>query len=120
MNSVIRGVAFAAVLMMPMAAEELPGKAVYEKTCKNCHGAKGEGNPTADSFYQVRIPRLNSNSVQMLTNPELKEVILGGRGRMEPGRMGRPTAPHRKKLTDQQIADVVAYVRTLGKAAKTK
>ena len=104
----------ASALFAPAYAADHPGKAVYDQTCKNCHGADGEGSVVADKFFQVQIPRLASNRVQMRTNPELEKIILGGSGRMEPVKMGRPTMPHgkTKKLTDKQIEDVIAYVRT--------
>ncbi len=99
------------------AADTEAGEAVYDKTCKSCHGNEGTGSNVADAFYKIQIPRLASKKVQMLTNPELKGIIKGGSGRMEPVRMGRPTAPHSKtkKLTDQQIDNVIAYVRSFWK-----
>ena len=109
--------AFAAIAVtMPAYSADHAGKAVYDKSCQNCHGDNGAGSATADAFYKIKIPRLNSNPVKMLTNPEMKNIIQGGKGRMEPVKMGRPTSPHRQDLTDQQIEDVIAYVRTFPKA----
>jgi mono/diheme cytochrome c family protein len=104
----------AITVFAPAFAADHPGKAVYSRSCQNCHGPEGQGSNVANSFFQMQIPRLASNKVQMRTNPELKEIILRGSGRMEPVRMGRPTTPHgkTKKLTEQQIEDVIAYVRT--------
>ncbi len=97
------------------------GKAVYDQTCKTCHGEGGQGSNVADAFYKIEIPRLASKEVQMRTNPELTKIIKGGTGRMDPVRLGRPLAPHdkTKKLTDQQIADVIAYVRTFWKEGES-
>jgi mono/diheme cytochrome c family protein len=105
----------AIVLLQPAVADEHPGKAVYDKTCKECHGPEGTGNQIADNFFKVTIPRLNSEAIQGYTDAQLKGIVMGGKGKMEPVRMGAPTAPHRKgkKLTGDQINDVVAYVRTL-------
>ena len=116
----ITAVAFAAITVVaPAFAAEHPGKAVYAQSCKNCHGEDGTGSNVADKFFGVQIPRLTSNRVQMRTNPELKEIILRGSGRMEPVKIGRPTLPHgkTKKLSDQQVDDVIAYVRSLAKPA---
>jgi mono/diheme cytochrome c family protein len=90
-----------------------PGKAVYEATCKSCHGAEGQGSPSADKFYQLRIPRLNSYYVQKKPDAELKEIITKGRRKMEPVRQGQPVAQHR--LEESSVDDVIAYVRTLKK-----
>ncbi len=99
-------------LLTPAVSEELPGKKVYDQSCKNCHGPEGTGDQIADNFYKVRIPRLNSKAIQGYSDQQLAGIIMGGKGKMEPVRMGAPTAPHRKKLSGDQIEDVIAYVRT--------
>jgi len=100
-------------LLMPVCAEDLPGKAVFEQTCKNCHGPEGKGDKTASSFWKVNIPRLDSKYVQSKSDAELKKIITGGIRKMAPVRMDAPSAPHRGKLTGQQVSEVIAYVRTL-------
>ncbi len=102
-------------LLYPACAEELTGKAVFERTCKNCHGPEGKGNPTVDSFWNMKIPRLDSQYVQQKADAELRKIITGGIRKMEPVRMDAPSAPHRAKLTEQQVDSVIAYVRTLKK-----
>jgi mono/diheme cytochrome c family protein len=99
--------------MVPACAEELPGKSIYERTCRNCHGVEGKGNPTVDSFWKLKIPRLNSKFVQQKSDAELRKIITGGIRKMEPVRMDAPTAPHRVKLTPEQVEQTIAYVRTL-------
>jgi len=110
----------AITVLVPAYSAENPGKMVYKQSCQNCHGEDGKGSNVADKFFQVQIPRLTSDRVQMHTNPELKEIILRGSGRMEPVKMGRPTLPHgkTKDLTGQQVDDVIAYVRTLAQSKK--
>jgi mono/diheme cytochrome c family protein len=95
---------------------DLPGKAIYDQTCKRCHGLEGKGDTVADKFFQVSIPRLNSAYVQQKSAAELKEVITHGRRNMEPVRIGQPVAKH--DLAPGQVDDVVAYVRTFAKKAK--
>jgi mono/diheme cytochrome c family protein len=95
---------------------DLPGKAVYDQTCQKCHGQEGKGDPIADKFFQVRIPRLNSEYVQEKSDAELKEIITQGRRKMEPVRIGQPVAKHNLKL--EQVDDVIAYVRTFKKKGK--
>lgn len=92
-------------------AEDNPGKAIFDRTCKQCHGPEGKGDTAADKFYQVRIPRLNSAYVQQKSDEELKEIITKGRRKMKPVQPGQPLAEHRLKAdwTDS----VIAYVRTL-------
>ncbi len=72
--------------------------------------------PPADAFFKMQVPRLTSNPVQMKTNAELKTVITGGKGQMDPVKLkNRPAAPHRKDLSDEEIDAVIAYVRKLPK-----
>ena len=100
-------------MLTPIYAEPMAGKQVFEKTCQNCHGPQGKGSPTANSFWKVNIPRLDSKYVQDKTDAELRKIITGGMRKMEPVRMDIPTAPHRPKLTSKQVDSVIAYVRTL-------
>ncbi|MCE5310827.1 MAG: cytochrome c [Acidobacteriales bacterium] len=115
MKSVVVTALAALGMLYPACAEELSGKAIFERTCKNCHGPEGKGNPTVDSFWKMKIPRLDSQYVQQKPDAELKKIITGGIRKMEPVRMDAPTAPHRAKLTDSQVDSVIAYVRILKK-----
>lgn len=103
------------VSVYPVYSTELPGKAVYEKTCKNCHGPEGKGDNMADSFWKVRIPRLTTKYVQGKSDEELKKIITGGIRKMEPVKVGAPADPHRPKITPEQVDEVIPYVRTLAK-----
>ncbi len=106
--------ALAAVgILAPIYAAPMGGKQVFEKTCHNSHGPEGKGSPTANSFWKVNIPRLDSKYVQDKKDAELRKIITGGMRKMEPVRMDMPTAPHRRKLTSTQIDSVIAYLRTL-------
>jgi len=101
--------------LLPAYPAELPGKAVYDKSCLNCHGPEGKGDRMADSFWKVTIPRLNSQYVQGKSDVELKKIIVGGVRKMGPVKMGAPSNPHRPKITPEQVDDAIQYVRTLKK-----
>lgn len=103
------GVSVVALAAPGFGADD-PGKAVYEQTCKECHGEKGGGVMMADSFYKLTIPRLNSKYVQDKSDKELKEIITSGRRKMKPVRAGQPSMQHRVK--PDWVDDVIAYVRT--------
>jgi mono/diheme cytochrome c family protein len=112
---------FVAFSMVPLAAQQgasapsaAAGKAVFDKTCKECHGALGEGNPVSDKFYKIQIPRLNSEKVQAMTDTDLKDVIQHGRRKMKPPLAGQPQMTHKVDATT--IDSVILYVRTLKKA----
>lgn len=98
---------------LPAFAAAPQGKEVFEKVCKECHGDRGSGNPTADKFYKVQIPRLDSAQVQSMSDEDLKSVITNGRRKMMPPLVGTPYMQH--KVKPELLNDVVAYVRTLKK-----
>jgi mono/diheme cytochrome c family protein len=81
------------------------GKAVYIKKCKMCHGADGQGNPAMARMLQVEFKAMDSPEVQKLKDDEIKEMIAKGKGKMAKVR----------GVSDQEIADVIAYLRSLKK-----
>lgn len=74
-----------------------PGASIYQEVCQACHMANARGAVGAG-----RIASLAAN--RNLAYPEYPiAVVTGGKGAMP---------WFRGQLTDQQIADVVGYVRT--------
>jgi cytochrome c553 len=82
------------------------GKAVYEAKCKMCHGADGKGNPTIAKAMNVTLPDMTSPAVQSKSDDEIKKQINEGGAKMKPV----------KGLNDQQITDVIAFIRSLAKS----
>jgi mono/diheme cytochrome c family protein len=80
------------------------GKKVYLTRCKMCHGADGAGNPAMARMLKVEFKSLDSDYVQDLKDDELVSIITKGKGKMAAVR----------GLNDQQLADVIAYLRALG------
>jgi mono/diheme cytochrome c family protein len=103
--------AFAAVAPACFAADA--GKATYNDSCTYCHGAGGAGNPVADQFWKMRIPRIDGDNVQMKSDADLRDVILNGKRKMPPAMVGKPETQHRTKVTPEQVPDLIAYIRTL-------
>ncbi len=74
-----------------------PGEIIYQSVCQACHMANAMGAVGAG-----RIAALAGN--KNLQYPEYPiSVVTGGKG---------PMPWFRGQLTDQQIADVISYVRT--------
>ena len=78
------------------------GKAVYEKSCKSCHGADGAGNPAIAKMMKVEMRALGSAEVQATSNEDLKEAVTKGKGKMKPV----------AAVTGKSVDDLVAYVRS--------
>ncbi|MBM3811599.1 MAG: cytochrome c [Acidimicrobiia bacterium] len=102
MRLTITALALAGLFCLPASAAT--GKELYDKSCKACHGAQGEGNPGMAKMLKVEIRHLGSPEVQKSTDAQLKKAILEGTGKMKP-----------VKLSAADADAVVAFVRTLKK-----
>src|SRR5689334_3245638 len=80
---------------------------LYKSKCAACHGADGAGNTTMGKKLGVKDFR--SPEVSKLTDAELFDITKKGKNKMP---------SYDQKLTDDQIKDLVKYVRSLGTAAK--
>jgi mono/diheme cytochrome c family protein len=85
-----------------------PGASVYVDSCAACHKTDGSG-------YQRFYPALRGNPVVMADDPAslIHIVLVGG---TLPGVKGAPTAITMPafgwRLSDQQVADVVNFIRS--------
>jgi cytochrome c6 len=79
------------------AADRNNGRAIYEMHCVGCHGERGRSvDPTVPSFA-------NGDGLFMMDSELLDRI-----------RQGNETMPaFRGLLSDQEIRDVVSYLRTL-------
>lgn len=89
------------------AAENHPGKAVYRQYCLACHQADGSGVPNMH-------PPLTSGSWVGKDPDELIAILMKGlSGKVEVnGEVYKNFMPSHAQLTDEQIADVLSYVRS--------
>lgn len=94
------------------------GRATYDASCAACHGTTGSGSEALHRTIQIR-PRDFANERQMarVSDDELRDVIThGGAGT---GRSALMPSWGRV-MTDGQIRDVAAYVRTLSEQRPTE
>src|SRR6059036_3903766 len=66
------------------AGDAAAGKAVYDKSCKTCHGADGAANPAITKMMKVDIKNLSSAEVQGRSDADIKKIITEGQGKMKP------------------------------------
>jgi mono/diheme cytochrome c family protein len=79
------------------------GKATYLSKCGTCHRENGEPNATLANLLKVEIPHLASETVQDMADADLKKVMVEGKEKMQPV----------KDLSEADISNVLAYIRTL-------
>jgi len=80
------------------------GETLFKTKCAACHGPDGKGEVPMGKKLGAR--NLSSLEVQSQSDTQLIDVVTKGKSKM-PAYDG--------KLTKQQIADLVAYIRELGK-----
>jgi cytochrome c6 len=80
------------------------GESTFKAKCAMCHGADGGGDTTMGKKMKVRD--LGSADVQKQTDAELAEIIAKGKP---------PMSGYEKSLDKAKIAEVVSYLRELGK-----
>jgi mono/diheme cytochrome c family protein len=82
------------------------GKTVFNR-CAICHGSSGDGNEAIGKALGVKMPVLGSQEIQALEDAAVKKIILEGKGKMQA-----------LKLSDEEIEDVLAFVRSLKKPSQ--
>jgi len=95
---------FCAVVLVQSASSQT-AEEIYKTKCAVCHAADGSGNTPAGKKMEVKS--FSSPEVVKNSDAEWVEVTKNGKGKM-PGYTG--------KLTDEQIKDVIRYIRSLAKA----
>lgn len=89
-----------------VTAASTRGKEVYTNLCLACHQADGSGVPN------LNPPLIKTQWVLGNKNPLIEMVLKGSQGKVEiDGEKFHNTMPALSYLTDQQIADVLTYVR---------
>ncbi len=98
------------------AGDKVAGAIVFKKNCVPCHGATGEGNgpasvslkPKPANFVNPAYKDSTGKNPKDYTDAELTAIISNGR-------KGTAMPTWKRTLSAAQIADVLAYERSLHK-----
>lgn len=98
-----------AVMSSAMAAGEIerPGAGLYQSFCAKCHQVTGAGKPD-------KSPKLAGNSVVLSGNATslIRLLLEGGRtAQIKGGPKVQKMPSYAKKFSDQQIAEVLNFIR---------
>jgi cytochrome c oxidase cbb3-type subunit 3 len=93
------------------AADAEQGKKLYGQFCASCHGQSGKGDgPAAAALNPKPRDHTDKETMSKLSDDELLKVIKNGGASVGKS----PLMPAwGASLKDEQIQDVIAYVRTL-------
>jgi cytochrome c6 len=95
------------VAMAEEKEKSSPGAGTFKSKCILCHGADGMGKTPLGK--QLQAANLGSNDVQKRSDAELRKIVHDGQTNMP---------PFGDQLSDEEISQVIRYVRQFGKAAK--
>jgi len=95
-----------------MKGDPKAGKAKYDANCVGCHGATGKGDGAAAAALNPKPQdHTDGKIMNALSDKYLFDIIKDGGAAVKKA----PVMPSNKKLTDQEIWDIVAYIRSLAK-----
>lgn len=117
MHRILVGITFALTLSASANADaiksvesraDVRGSIVFRTYCVLCHGERGEGDGRAARNYNPPP----ANLVKSTASDAYKELIIRGGGPA----VGRSPfmPPWGKELSDEQVRDVIAYLRAIG------
>jgi mono/diheme cytochrome c family protein len=95
------------------AADAEQGKKLYGQFCATCHGQSGKGDGAAAAALNPK-PRDHTDKEYMskMSDDEMLKVIKNGGASIGKSPLMPPWGA---SLKDDQIQDIIAYVRTLSK-----
>lgn len=89
------------MIARPALALADDAEALYKSKCQVCHGPDGKGSVAGQ---KIGVKDFHSPEVQKATDDELFNITKQGKGKMP---------AYDKKLTDDQIKDLIKYIRSL-------
>lgn len=109
-------------LAVTLASDAARGATVYQQSCQKCHGAKGEGKVLNPGSKDGTVPPLNPIDTE-IAGPDAKTFVKnidiyiehGSKPEGASPALSMPAFGEEKKLTPQQIADVIAYTISIGR-----
>jgi mono/diheme cytochrome c family protein len=108
MKKLLSGIVAVAVLCLAgslvMAQDKANGEKVYKAKCASCHGPDGKGETAAGKVTKARD--ICSAEVKKETDAAWTDIIVKGKDKMP---------SYDKKITDADVKDVIAYMRSLCK-----
>ena len=88
------------------------GKEIYSRSCSTCHGPAGKGDGAAAAALNPKPQDLtNKANMSKLDDAYMSNIIAKGGSAVGKS----PLMPAFSQLKDQDVKDLVAYIRSLAK-----
>lgn len=97
-------VCFSLFALPPVGGDNEAGAAIFKKRCATCHAQDGSGNEKMAKMLKVELA-INTDAVAAMSDEDIGKLLAEGRGKKKPV----------KGLSDDDVANVIAFVRTLKK-----
>jgi len=104
LSAIVLLAAIVLVVCLASAQDVANGQKAYNAKCASCHGPDGKGQTAAGKTTKARD--FNLDEVKKESDAVWTEIIVKGKNKMP---------SYDKKLSDAEVKDVVAYIRTLVK-----
>jgi len=104
LSAIILLAAIVLAASLASAQDVANGQKAYTAKCASCHGPDGKGQTAAGKTTKVRDFSLDE--VKKESDAVWTEIVVKGKNKMP---------AYDKKLSDTEVKDVVAYIRTLVK-----
>jgi cytochrome c6 len=101
MKAIICTVALGMLLAAAIPAAADDAAALYKSKCQMCHGADGKGTPAGQ---KMGVRDFHSPEVAKQSDADMAKITKEGKGKMP---------KFEGKLTDDQIKDLVKYIRSM-------
>lgn len=103
-HSLKLAVLLATAMAIPAAMAQGPGASIYKTKCEMCHGP--DGKAATPMAKMMKVPSFDASGVEKKSDAVLEKSIENGIGKMP---------AYKSQLSNKQVKDVVAYIRTLEK-----
>lgn len=99
----------------PVLTGAAAGQVVFEQSCAACHGAAGVGSKFTKDDATIEVPAVNFAALSDIYKDKFDTLAVDGivKGLDETGQPLNRMMPRWTIFSDQQLADIVTYLKSL-------